>query len=265
MKMINNPQEEPYFHRFVSLGYTPLNYSEKHYIFAKGNKVIKIARSVYNTLQTDESYYIEKAAHDLLIEHGMPVVNIGKIYQKGELIKDFTVLEEDRVEGEIFYRKNCDVALLSQVVCFMQRAAQITAPSFGFFEKDRRAQFSSWRSFLKSVIDRANPQRKGILYKGLDMVPRLSEASFVPSDCNMANFIFRGGRLKCVIDIERPLWGDKNFIYGMFKARNESLLHCVTEKFDDKLVDYYAQIYECMFYGKCFAERYVDSANLSSE
>ena len=250
MKMINDPKKEPYFDRLTSLGYTPLNYSEKHYIFSKGNKVIKIARSAYNTFQTDESYYIEKASHDLLIEHGLPVVNIGKIYEKGELIDDFIVLEEDKIDGEIFYQKNCDRELLSQAVGFMQRTTQIMSPAFGFIGKDGKAKFPSWRSFLESVIDHTEPQQKEKLRRGLDKVPKLSEGSFVLTDCNMANFIFNEGRLRCVIDIERPLMGDKNFIYGMFMLRNESMLHCVTERFDDELIAYYAKIYECMFYGK---------------
>ena len=51
--MKNEPKKEPYYNNLIALGYVPFNYSEKHYLFTRGNKVIKIARASYNTSDTD--------------------------------------------------------------------------------------------------------------------------------------------------------------------------------------------------------------------
>lgn len=103
--MKNEPKKEPYYNNLIAFGYVPFNYSEKHYLFTRGNKVIKIARASYNTSDTDESYYIEKYSHDVLIGHGFPVVKIDKIYDKGELVDEFVVLEEEKKTGKYFITK----------------------------------------------------------------------------------------------------------------------------------------------------------------
>ena len=82
---------------------------------------------------------------------------------------------------------------------------------------------------------------------GFDIVPELKESVFVLTDCNTANFIFNHGKLQYAIDIERPLWGDRNFIYGMIKARNRFMYQRVPTEINEKLIDYYAKIYKYLF------------------
>ena len=92
--MKNEPFIEPYYQKLIELGYSPYNYSEKHYIFAQGDKIIKIARSSYNSKLIDESYYIEKRAHEILNTNGLSAAKVSRIYEKGVLVDNFTVLEE---------------------------------------------------------------------------------------------------------------------------------------------------------------------------
>lgn len=101
-----------------------------------------------------------------------------------------------------------------------------------------------------SIIERANPKQKAELLAGFDIVPELTESVFVLTDCNTANFIFNHGKLQYAIDIERPLLGDRNFIYGMIKARNRFMYQCVSEKLNEELIDYYAKIYEQLIFIK---------------
>lgn len=245
--MKNEPKKEPYYNNLIALGYVPFNYSEKHYLFTRGNKVIKIARANYNTPKTDESYYIEKYSHDVLIGHGFPVVKIDKIYDKGELVDEFVVLEEEKKDGQVFYNKDCNTAILLQIINFIQQAAQIKSSFFGFIDRYGKSKHSSWRSFLMSIIERAKPKEKAELLADFDIVPELTEGVFVLTDCNTANFIFNHEKLQYAIDIERPLWGDRNFIYGMIKARNQFMYQCVQTKLDEKLIDYYVKIYKYLF------------------
>ena len=98
-----------------------------------------------------------------------------------------------------------------------------------------------------SIIERANPKQKAELLAGFDIVPELKESVFVLTDCNTANFIFNHGKLQYAIDIERPLLGDRNFIYGMIKARNQFMYQYVPTEINEKLIYYYAKIYKYLF------------------
>ena len=98
-----------------------------------------------------------------------------------------------------------------------------------------------------SIIERANPKQKAELLAGFDIVPELKESVFVLTDCNTANFIFNHEKLQYAIDIERPLWGDRNFIYGMLKARNRFMYQCAPTEINEKLIYYYAKIYKYLF------------------
>ena len=98
--MINNPKSEPYYSYLIRLGYVFCNYSEKHYIFEKDGRVIKVAKSIYNNESTDESYFIERAAHSLLLSYKFPVTKIYNVYPKGEFLKGYAVLEEEKIEED---------------------------------------------------------------------------------------------------------------------------------------------------------------------
>ena len=103
--MINNPKSEPYYSYLIRLGYVFCNYSEKHYIFEKDGRVIKVAKSIYNNESTDESYFIERAAHSLLLSYKFPVAKIYNVYPKGEFLKGYAVLEEERLRGKFITKK----------------------------------------------------------------------------------------------------------------------------------------------------------------
>ena len=77
--MINDPRSEPYYDHLIKLGYRFLNYSEKHYIFERAGRVLKIVKSIYNHEKTDESYEIKKAVLDLLRLYYVPVSYIVSI------------------------------------------------------------------------------------------------------------------------------------------------------------------------------------------
>ena len=62
------------------------------------------------------------------------MVKIDKIYDKGELVDDFVVLEEEKKDGQVFYNKACETTILSQIATFIQQVAQIKS-SFGFIDR----------------------------------------------------------------------------------------------------------------------------------
>ena len=251
--MINNPESEQYYSRLLSLGYLPFNYSEKHYLFSKNDRIIKIARSIYNNATTDESYYIEAQAHKILSLNGLAVAEICRIFEKGEMVDDFIVLEEEKVSGDVYYRKNSKESVLKQILDYMLKATVIQGKSFGMLDKNGEAHFASWQGYLVSVITRAPEKDRERLLCELECVPKDVIPSFVITDCNTANFIFESDKLKCAIDIERPMWGDRDFLFGVIKARNPFLFDVAIKAGYAKnvrLISIYEELYKYIF-DKC--------------
>ena len=245
--MINNPKSEPYYSYLIRLGYVFCNYSEKHYIFEKDGRVIKVAKSIYNNESTDESYFIERAAHSLLLLYKFPVAKIYNVYPKGEFLKGYVVLEEEKIEGEIYYKKDCAPSYLVQVLRLMQETTKIKGKSFGMMERNGQARFLSWKDFLYSVVDRMPERERAENRCRIEVIPKITESSFIFTDCNMANFVFNMGRLEKAIDIERPLWGDPLFLNGMIKSRNPYMYAFMNQEENSDIVDLYAQLYPYIF------------------
>ena len=245
--MINNPKGEPYYDYLIHSGYVFCNYSEKHYIFEKDGRIIKIAKSIYNNDDTDESYFIERMAHSVLQAYNLPIAEIYDVYPKGEFLEGFVVLEEEKVEGEIYYRKDCHESCLLQAVHLMQEASKIKGKSFGMMERDGQAKFSSWKDFLYSILDKMPEKERAKNRCKVDDMPELTEASFVFTDCNMANFVFNTERLKKAIDIERPLWGDPLFLNGIIKKRNPYMYALMNREGESYIVDLYAELSPYIF------------------
>lgn len=248
--MENNPCAEPYYDRLIALGYQSFNYSEKHYLFCKGDELIKIARNIYNNPDTDESYYIEKTAHEILLAHGFMAARVNRVYDKGELIEDFVALEEEKINGQVYYRKDSDENLLRQILRFMQDATKIKGMRFGMLDKFGNAPYLSWKDYLSVVISKADKADRKYFFQELECVPNDAMPSFLLTDCNTANFIFESGKLKCAIDVERPLYGDRDFIYGMIKARNPYMFElAVKDGYIEnmRLIDFYCRLYKYIF------------------
>lgn len=248
--MKNELNIEPYYKKLIELGYEPFNYSEKHYIFSKENDIIKIARSTYNCALIDESYCIEKCAHDILREKGFPAAKINKIYKPGELIDSFSVLEEEKIFGKVFYNKGCERYVLERIIGVMESATCIKLNNFGMMNQDGNAKYSSWSEYLNDVIEKNCCSEKKEHYKHLmTKIPKEVQASFVLTDCNTANFIFVGKDIKGIIDVERPLCGDKDFLYGVIKARNPYMYGLVEDKIQPikEKVHFYSEIYHLIF------------------
>ena len=238
---------EPYYKTLIRRGYTYLTCSEKHYIFEKERVVVKIAKSEYNNSETDESYYIEKAALDCLSLHGLPVAKVHKIYAKGELLDDFTVLEEEKVNGVVYYKKDSKEDILRQALNLMTEATKIAGSKFGLMDQDGEAKYSSWQEFLLEVVEKMPQDERRLCVQKIESMPKPEKPSFVFTDCNMGNFIFRGKRLEKAIDVERPLWGDKLFLYGVIKSRNPYMYRMAPEREESEIIRFYAKIYPYIF------------------
>lgn len=248
METNNNAQAEPYHSKLISCGFNLLDYSKKHFVYRKDDKIIKVAKSEYNNAANDESFLIEKVTHDLLLGNNLPVARIFNIYKKGEFLDDFTVLEEEYCNGDVFYYKDCPANILLQIWEFLQSVTKISNKEFGFIDKFGDCNYYSWTEFLRFIAKTAKSDNE-LLLDGISKIPNNETSYLITTDINTANFIFDNGILEKVIDIERSIYGDRNFILAVIKQRNLNLYKLVANKFsiDNTLLNYYCLVYKHLF------------------
>ena len=244
--MYNQPTKEPYYNALIDMGYTPLDYSKKHYVFKKDNSVIKIARSEYNCADNNDSFFIEKCSHDILSQANFPIARISKIYNKNELVPDFYVLEEDYCEGDVYYSKNIANNLLLQIWDTLFEATQITSDLYGFIDCNGKAPFNIWHDFLLFVATHASSDKEPLL-NGIPSCSNITKGSFLFTDLNTANFIFSNNKLCKIIDVERPIYGDTLMLYAMAKIRNPELYSLIKPQQSTEIIDYYCLVYKHLF------------------
>lgn len=97
--------------------------------------------------------------------------------------------------GYVFcnYSKDCAPSYLVQVLCLMQETTNIKGKSFGMMERNGQARFLSWKDFLYSVVDRMPERERAENRCKIEVMPEITESSFIFTDCNMANFVFNMG------------------------------------------------------------------------
>ena len=146
-------------------------------------------------------------------------------------------LDDDDV-WEDEYILACEKALIDE---------DFVVSGIGMMERNGQARFLSWKDFLYSVVDRMPERERTENRCRIEVIPKITESSFVFTDCNMANFVFNMGRLEKAIDIERPLWGDPLFLNGMIKSRNPYIYAFMNQEENSDIVDLYAQLYPYIF------------------
>ena len=60
-------------------------------------------------------------------------------------------------------------------------------------ERNGQARFLSWKDFLYSVVDRMPERERAENRCKIEVMPEITESSFIFTDCNMANFVFNMG------------------------------------------------------------------------
>ena len=113
--------------------------------------------------------------------------------------------------------------------------------------KDGKAEFSSWKEYLYSVTEDLPENERKSCCRNIETLPEVKESPFVFTDCDMANFVFQGEGLAKMIDVERPLWGDPFFLYGVIKSRNPYMFALLNREKRGGVVDLYAKLYPYIF------------------
>lgn len=199
-------------------GYKFLNSGLIHNVYEKNNNIFKIVKSNIVSSNTDNHFEKEATCLKFLYDNGFDVVQTKKIYHKGELVKDFCVLEETKIDGKCYNEYNIPKDCVILILKFIQKVSNISLKEYGVIFDKKINPNKSWTEYLEEQIAIAKKiikkyfnndvilinQLKKIDYKYLKKV----KSNFLIMDPNPENFIFTNDKM-IAIDIDHPIGGDK--------------------------------------------------------
>lgn len=216
--------KEPYYAQLIEQGYKYLGQGYMHVVFEKDGIVYKVVRSKFRNFDKKFDYEFEKNMLDMLRKHNLPTPNVIKIYDKGNLLKDFYVLSEEKIPGIIKNKETLTVDDVNEIISIREKANAITFPFFGQLY-DKKLQFKTWQEYMMYLIERAkkaallfkldfdaqevkNYFSKHYVYKGAPC--------FLLLDPNEENFVFdEHGKVAGLIDIDHPMCFDPLYEYAI--------------------------------------------------
>lgn len=199
-------------------GYKFLNSGLIHNVYEKNNRIFKIVKSNIILSNTDDHFEKEAICLEFLLNKGFDVVQIKKIYNKGDLLKDFCVLEETKINGECYKEQNIPQDCVISILKFIQDVAAISLKEYGvIFDKKIHSNIS-WIEYIEDQILIAKKvinkyfKNKSILINQLKKIDyeylKNVKSNFLIMDPNPENFIFTKDKM-IAIDIDHPIGGDK--------------------------------------------------------
>lgn len=112
----------------------------------------------------------------------------------------------------------------------MKLKAESHPDKFGLLNSDCQEVFNSWKGFINNLIENRTIVKNNPIIEVIAQLTESSKSSLILTDVNMGNFVFEKGNLKVAIDIERSLWGDKQFLYSVMKKRNINMFRIATQR-----------------------------------
>ncbi|GEM_PF-2677868 len=208
------PADEPYYNDFIKNGYKCIGHGFMHVIFERNDLIYKIVRSEFKDFNSVSEYKNEAKCLDFLRQNGFSTPHITKIYTKGELIKDYIVMVEEKVHGIVKTYENLTTDNITEIMQTVYRVNSIEMPYFGTV-CNAKIQFKTWAEYLYYLIDRATlaSQIFKIKYNPDDSRKYFSNqyvytatARFLLLDPNEENFIFNSeNKISGIIDIDHPI------------------------------------------------------------
>lgn len=200
---------------FEDNGFTFLNDGLLHNVFEKDGLIYKVLKPHLDSFNTGNNFHVEVSSHKYLKNKGFNVATIEKIYSKNELIPDFCVLVEKKINGKMFKDSNINPYHIMQILSFIKSVSFVDAPNFGEIYKRK---FENWNEYLieqiniaKEVANKYFIQNKTIsllLEKNiLSSNFKLKVPKYLIMDPNVENFFFVDNEI-IAIDIDHPIGGD---------------------------------------------------------
>lgn len=209
--------KEVYDKWFKDNGYKFLNSGLIHNVYEKNNYIYKIVKSNIKYLNNREHFEKEKRCMEYLNKKGFNIVKIEKIFNKNELVKDFCVLKEPKLEGKCYTENNIPNECILSILKFIKSVSNISLKEYGIiFDKNNKSD-SSWQEYINKQLriaikiinkyfQKFDILKKELLSFSINYVMNV-DSRFLIMDPNPENFFFtKDGMI--AIDIDHPIGGD---------------------------------------------------------
>ena len=154
---------------------------------------------------------------EYLFKNGFNVARVEKIFHKNELVKDFYVLKELKLEGKCYTDNNIPEECILSILKFIKRVSNISLNEYGIIFDKNNITNNSWQEFIEKQVRVAvkiinkyieidNELKKELFNFSSDYVASV-ESKFLIMDPNPENFIFTKEGM-VAIDIDHPIGGD---------------------------------------------------------
>lgn len=204
---------------FECNGYRFLTEGLIHNIYEKDGYIYKIVKEDRPLFCRENHFERERNILNMLRAEGFPVVLVERIFQPGELIEGFQVLQERKITDALYDEVSIPKGCVDAVLEFLSGTAALPAPGFGVIYGDREYEFETWDAFVDSLIETACGLELDGQQDVLTFLRRFAmdnreafaycgNARFLVMDPNPQNFFFQGDVVTKAIDIDHPLGGD---------------------------------------------------------
>lgn len=217
--------QEPYYQYFIDNGYKYLGHGYMHIVFEKNNNIYKILKSRFVSEDSMEKFRFEAENLNFLKKHGLPTAQVLDIKKPGEIIDNYHVLVERKIDGFVPTRNNIQSYQIRSIHAVLNTTHKIPVNKFGPMGNPN-LQKDTWNEYMEYLLDRASIIadllqlnvnmrhvhgyfQKDYLYK--------EPPKFIILDPNERNYIFNHNkRLAGIIDIDHPLGFDPLYEYAAY-------------------------------------------------
>ena len=198
-------------------GYQYLSQGYMHKIFVKDKKIYKIVKpEFFSTYNTYDHFAKEMYNHNYLERRGFPAVRVNHIYNIGEIVPDFYVLEENYIEGSVYTQSTIPQEFVYKIINLLIAISDIEIDHFGLNQD--KVQFTCWREHINYLLDCAKEiAEKYQVYSDFELLRRYFTEEyeyklapkFLIFDPNEENFIFDDEqKILAIIDVDHATGGD---------------------------------------------------------
>ena len=273
-----NEKNEFYYDYFISKGYIYVSNGYMHNIFEKGDRIIKIVKSIFMKFDSRENYLLEKKCLNILRDNGYMTPEVYKIGQLELDGKKIYYLEEEKINGKIKLYSEMNEMEKNNFFKLLNDITEIKGQKYGKISSQKDGEYDTWLDYLKELFRRARTVikkfdlkiqfdeiEKDILSKTDNSV----ECSFLILDPNEKNFFWVNNNVSYIIDIDHPIYGDKLYQLALFNYfRKDYYLYLIRKGFitseEIKMINLYTIVFVLNdIYFKLSAEENI-SENITS-
>lgn len=198
-------------------GYQYLSQGYMHKIFLKDKKIYKIVKpEFFSTYNTYDHFAKEMYNHNYLAQRRFPAIKVNRIYNIGEIVPDFYVLEENYIDGFVYTQSTIPQKLVYKIIDLLNEISEIEIDHFGL--NLDKVQFTCWREHINYLLNCAEEiEGKYHIYSDFELLRRYFTDEyeyklaprFLMFDPNEENFIFDDEQnIRAIIDADHATGGD---------------------------------------------------------